>query len=247
VRRMVYLSSAVVHGHAPLPGTDERSELSLDQPLEYNRAKILAERRLLELRERGRVEVVILRPGIVYGPGSQWTRRLAEQLRAGRGMLPDGGAGICNAIFVDNLIHAIDRAIAVAEADGEAFLLNDAELVTWRDMIAPIADVVGVDIDRLPQPSSASILRPQPSYADRLIDRLPGRAGRSLAKVRRVFDRAAANLPPGADYEMALLHSCRVRLPTAKAERLLGFSPPVSFPEGYRRSVAWLRNRAAGA
>ncbi len=247
VRRIVYLSSAVVHGHAPLPGTDERSELSLDQPLQYNRAKILAERRLLELRGSGGVEVVILRPGIVYGPGSQWTFRLAQQLRAGEGMLPDGGAGICNAIFVDNLIHAIDRAISVDDADGEVFLLNDREVVTWRDMIAPIAEVVGVDAGRLPQPSSDSILRRQPSYAERLIDRLPRRAGRSLAKIRRIFGDATSDLPPGFLHEMALLHSCRVRLPTGKAERLLGFSPPVSFAEGCRRSIEWLRTEGAGA
>ena len=85
VRRIVYLSSAVVHGHAPPVGTDESSELSLDQPLEYNRAKILAERRLIELHRGGAVEVVILRPGIVYGPGSQWTRRLTEQLSSRAG------------------------------------------------------------------------------------------------------------------------------------------------------------------
>ncbi len=247
VRRIVYLSSAVVHGHAPPAGTDESSELSLDQPLEYNQAKILAERRLWELRGRGRVEVVILRPGIVYGPGSQWTRRLAEQLRARAGALPDGGTGICNAIFVDNLIHAIDRAISVDGADGQAFLINDRENVTWRDVIAPIAELVGHDIDRLPQPSSASILKRQPSDAKRLVDRLPRRVRRSLTRLRKTLGRPAPDLPPGFEFEMALLHSCRVRLPTAKAERLLGFTPPVSFAEGCRRSVEWLRAEGFGA
>jgi len=247
VRRIVYLSSAVVHGHAPPPGTDERSELSLDQSLEYNRAKILAERRLLELRGRGSVEAVILRPGIVYGPSSQWTRRLAEQFRAHAGTLPDGGTGICNAIFVDNLVHAIDRAISVDGADGEAFLLNDRETVAWRDLIAPIAEMVGQDVDRLPRPSSASILKRRPSDAKRLVDRLPRRVRRSLTRLRQSLGHSASDLPPGFEYEMALLHSCRVRLPTAKAERLLGFSPPVSFSEGCRRSIDWLRAEGFGA
>jgi nucleoside-diphosphate-sugar epimerase len=40
---------------------------------------------------------------------------------------------------------------------------------------------------------------------------------------------------------MALLHSCCVRLPTDKAERVLGFSPPIPFAEGCRRSIEWLR------
>jgi 2-alkyl-3-oxoalkanoate reductase len=241
VRRIIYLSSAVVHGHAPTPDSDERSELSLDQPLEYNRAKILAERRLRKLRDRGKVEVVILRPGIVYGPRSQWTRRLAEQLRGRAGMLPDGGEGICNAIFVDNLVHAIDRAISVKEADREAFLLNDRELVTWRDFVAPISAVMGVDIDGLPQPSSASILRGRQSYSRRLANRLPQRLRRLTARISKIFRGPSPDLPTDFSYEMALLHSGRVRLPTAKAERLLGFSPPVSFAEGCRRSVEWLR------
>jgi 2-alkyl-3-oxoalkanoate reductase len=238
VRRIVYLSSAVVHGHAPLPGTDERSELSLDQPLEYNRAKVLAERRLQERRSRGKVEVVILRPGIVYGPRSQWTRRLAEQLRARHGTLPDGGVGICNAIFVDNLVHAIDRAISVAEADGEAFLLNDRETISWRDMIVPIAAAMGVDIDLLPTPSSASILKRRASEGHNRTQ-WPSLRIRRLA--RKIIGRPAPHLPPDFEREMALLHSCRVRLPTAKAERVLGFSPPIPFAEGCRRSIEWLR------
>ena len=43
--------------------------------------------------------------------------------------------------------------------------------------------------------------------------------------------------------ELALLHSCRVRLPHTKAEARLGYRPIVTFEEACRRSVAWLRLR----
>jgi nucleoside-diphosphate-sugar epimerase len=227
VRRLIYLSSAAVHGQAPAPGTDEDSPLSLDQPFEYNRAKIDAERRLHELRRNGRVEIVILRPGIVYGPRSQWTAGLADQLLAGEAFLADGGRGICNAIFVDNVVDAIERAVDAESVDGEAFLISDRETATWRDLTAPVADTFGIPVDSLPQPASADILRT--SVTERLADLLPRRIARRIRGT------------PAYSRELALLHSNRVRLPTDKAERMLGFNPPVSFAEGCRRSVEWLR------
>jgi nucleoside-diphosphate-sugar epimerase len=108
-------------------------------------------------------------------------------------------------------------------------------------MIVPIATAMGVDINLLRTPSSASILKRRPSdghnrthWLSRRIRRLPG-------KIRKVVGRPAPDLPADFEREMALLHSCRVRLPTAKAERLLGFSPPIPFAEGCRRSIEWLR------
>ena len=44
VRRLVYLSSASVHGQAPAPGTDEESLFETRQPIAYNMAKAWAER-----------------------------------------------------------------------------------------------------------------------------------------------------------------------------------------------------------
>ena len=86
VRRLVYLSTASVHGQAPAPGTNEASSLSEDQPLAYNKAKVQAERELLKLRAQGAVEVVLLRPGIVWGPLVGVGRQLCRRV-AGRGCL----------------------------------------------------------------------------------------------------------------------------------------------------------------
>jgi nucleoside-diphosphate-sugar epimerase len=46
---------------------------------------------------------------------------------------------------------------------------------------------------------------------------------------------------PVVTREMGMLQQCRYKLPNAKAERLLGYTPPVSFREGCRRSVGWLQ------
>lgn len=255
VRRLVYLSSASVHGQAPAPGTDERSRPSTRQPFPYNRAKAVAERRLLALRRGGRTELVILRPSIVYGPRSQWTGGLADQILSGEAFLADAGNGICNAIYVDNLVHAILLAIEAAGVDREIFLLGDAETVTWRALVSPIAAALGADVDAMPQPSSAEILDEKASALRGLIfssarymfRKLPRRTAHALRAARRAAreHRQAAAPPSGTEpphfsRELALLHSCSVRLPSAKAERMLGYRPPISFDEGCRRSVAWL-------
>src|SRR5258705_363109 len=82
-----------------------------------------AERTLLALRADSSVELVMLRPGIVYGPRSRWTAGWADDLLAGRAYLIGDGAGICNAIYVDTLVHAIRLATEApaAAVDGQAF------------------------------------------------------------------------------------------------------------------------------
>lgn len=53
VKRLIYLSSASVHGQSPALGTTELSPLSERQPIEYNNAKVRAERLLMRLRQQG--------------------------------------------------------------------------------------------------------------------------------------------------------------------------------------------------
>ncbi len=259
VRRLVYLSSAAVHGQDPDPGTDERSALSARQPLPYNALKVRAERALLDLRERGDVEVVIVRPGIVYGPRSRWTAAFADDLLAGVAYLVDGGAGICNGVYVDNLVRAIHLAFAPPAADKEAFLVGDAEQYTWADLYRPIAAALGVDLDAV---ASVAYEEQRVDWWDHFQAARQTSAARSVlslfpmrlraaayaavdawrANGRAAPDRwgAPAARAPRATREMALLQRCRYKLPSAKAARVLGYRPSVAFDEACRRSVGWL-------
>lgn len=107
VQRLIYLSSAMVHGQMPAPGTDEESPLDPRQILPYNNAKVRAEKLLFKLRKKGKVEIIILRPGIVFGPRSAWITKFISDLLNGDAFLINYGKGICNSIYIDNLIHAI--------------------------------------------------------------------------------------------------------------------------------------------
>lgn len=147
VKRLVHLSSAVVHGNNPLPGTVEDTEPLSDLPWEYNSSKAHAEKLLRQLAMDSAVEIVILRPMIVYGPrSSQYAAQIAAELMGGTAYLLDGGVGICNTVYIDNLIHAMWLAATVPAAVGQTFFVTDDERVTWRDLYQSIADAIGLDL-----------------------------------------------------------------------------------------------------
>lgn len=147
VKRLVHISSAVVHGNSPAPGTVEDTEPMLNHPWEYNVNKALAETLLRQLAADRAVEIVILRPMIVYGPRSpQYAAQIASELMAGTAYLLDGGAGICNTVYIDNLIDAMWRAAVVPAAVDQTFFVTDGERVTWRDLYLSIANAIGVDL-----------------------------------------------------------------------------------------------------
>ena len=259
VQRILYLSSASVHGQAPPPGTDEESPVTPRQPLAYNGAKAWAERRLLKLREKGSVEVVILRPGIVTGPRSIWQTRFARDLLAGTACWLDDGRGICNSLYVDNLVHAIHLALTAPGIDGMAFLLGDEETVTWADLYRPVARALGFGSLDLPNVD----YRPPPRNLRQLVRALEAnRSARAIAslvpkRIRRAIFAAMEPLAPAgsstwalpnaqhapspvATLEMSLLYRCSWKLPDTRARQRLGYRPVVSFAEGCRRTIGWL-------
>ena len=261
VRRLVYLSSGSVHGQAPVPGTDEASALSDKQVLPYNNAKVHAERTLSRLRSQGDLELVILRPGVVFGPRSFWVTRFAEALLAGQASLLHRGTGICNSIYVDNLVHAIYLAATHPKADREVFLLGDRECVTWADLYHPIARALGYDLADLPEGVVAEQgPDPTPSWFERLETIRVSRPVQGLLsifphKYRVALYRAYETIletqedptptkpetvQPVMSREMAMLYSCQYKLSHEKATRALGYQPPVPFQDSIRRTVAWL-------
>jgi nucleoside-diphosphate-sugar epimerase len=258
VPRVVYLSSATVHGQAPATGTTEATPLHCHHALLYNNAKVRAERAFFRACARHRLTGFALRPGVVFGPRSRWVADASSAIRAGRGAWINGGHGICNSVYVDNLVEAVHLAL-VAPGGGEAFLIGDEETVTWRDFLGPIARHAGLDDSAfrdLPVPrfrpereSRLTALTLSPAYG-RLGPLVPARAKRLV----KAWLRAWPTPPPAPDpwtlhpvpprpaltHELALLQQCTWKFPHDRAAARLGYRPTVTFAEGLRRSLAWL-------
>jgi len=255
VRRLVYLSSGSVHGQAPAQGTDEMTPLSDQQWYWYNNAKVRAEWKLEELRKTRDVESVVLRPTIVFGPRSRWVWDAAKEIANGRARLLEAGKGICNTIYVDNLVKAIQLAIDKPSAAGKTFLVGDEETVTWRDFYAPICQHL-----KAAEPSSVPAREITAIREFSLVEKVRGISGmqKVLPLIPDPLKRAVKGAlsgwseqenppwrlrqagPIGLSSEMNALQQCQWRLPQKRAAEQLGYRAPVSFEEGMRRSLAWL-------
>jgi nucleoside-diphosphate-sugar epimerase len=259
VRRIVYLSSASVHGQAPVPGTTENSPLHCHHAMDYNNAKVRAERAFFRACDRHGIEGFALRPGVVFGPRSRWIADLASDLRQRRAWLLGEGDGICNCIYVDNLIEAIVRAINVGTDVTGAYLVGDAERVTWFEFYSLVSTSLGLDPATIHRLTTVPVFhRTTPERISRLV---ASRGIQALlpvapARLKRIGKRLIAALTssesaengwrlsgsptPRITQELALLQQCRWHLPSDGAKQRLGYQATVDFPTAIQRSLAWL-------
>ncbi|MCP9493829.1 MAG: NAD(P)-dependent oxidoreductase [Pyrinomonadaceae bacterium MAG19_C2-C3] len=263
-RRLVVLSSASVYNQNVLPGTTEDSPLPAKPATSYNANKIAADKLIRDLRAKGKTEVVFLMPSVVFGARSQWVAGVANQLLQGTAFLINDGAGICNTIYIDNLVEAVRLCLSATDVDGEAFFVSDNETVTWKEFHNPILAAMGATTEDLhllynpvlagETPRELMRLRLQGMVETKTVKRIKPHVPEKFMKVYRLLQTPLKErrgepdmwMPPPVkrpqvNLDMGLLQQCTYKLPNAKAERFLNYHPPVSFIEGMQRSIAWLK------
>ncbi|HWN42827.1 MAG TPA: NAD-dependent epimerase/dehydratase family protein, partial [Thermoanaerobaculia bacterium] len=114
VKRAVYLSTLMVYGQTADGDLDETAPRRRFGNA-YSDSKLDAEGIALQYSRSGRVPVTILQPTAVYGPyGGVWTVQQLAELKTGRMILVNGGDGLANAVYVDDLVSAM---LLAAEKD----------------------------------------------------------------------------------------------------------------------------------
>lgn len=139
VRRLVFVSSIKVNGES----TGEQPFRETDPPHpedHYGRSKWEAESRLRAIAAQTGLEVVIVRPPLVYGPGVKGN--LARLLQAiDRGIpLPLGSVDNRRSLLgVGNLVDALRLCIEHPHAAGQTFLLGDGTELSTPALIRLLA------------------------------------------------------------------------------------------------------------
>lgn len=216
VRRFVQLSSIVAYGNAA------EGELDEDQPVHadggsYVLTKLASEHTVLAAQAKGSLEVVIIRPGDVYGPGSRpWVILPLEAIDKGQFMLPAKGEGFFRPIYIDDLVRGIALAVSTKEARGEIFNLSCEGYMSTKEFFSHHYQWKN---KRGPMLVSTKLALFAAAAATKIANLTGGVNEASTATVTQLCTKSWFSI--------------------AKAERILGWKPEVSFDDGIERARIW--------
>lgn len=255
-RRLIHLSSATVYGQVERPDLADDAPPQLDHWMPYARAKGLAENFLRERMAERRIDIVVLRPGLIWGPRSPWIIRPATQLVSGSAFLVGDGGGICNLMYTDNLIHCIDTVVAHPGQNSGFYNVADDETTTWREYYAALAAGLGVDLatvhnvaaDRYRTGFGGLVeeFKKLPPYQWLKYHLSQETKAAIKLRLKLAFERdqpaqPGANAKPEVTRDMWQLQTTRHPLPVTKFRTTFGHRNPSSFASGIAASLAWLR------
>jgi nucleoside-diphosphate-sugar epimerase len=144
VRRFVFVSSVKVHGERTAPSRpfDERM---VPMPVDaYAISKHEAEQGLRVLAAETGMDVVIVRPPLVYGPGAKANfAALAQAIARGR-TLPLGAIDNRRSLVaVDNLVDLLLACLQHPRAANECFLVSDGEDLSSAELARRLGAAIG--------------------------------------------------------------------------------------------------------
>jgi nucleoside-diphosphate-sugar epimerase len=156
VRRFVFVSSIKVNGDATASGCPFRAD-DRPSPMDpYGLSKMMAEEELRKFEVQTGMEVVIVRPPLVYGPGVK--ANFATMMRwVARGIpLPLGGIhNVRSMVALDNLVDLLIVCLKHPAAAKQTFLVSDGEDLSTTELFLRIAQAM----------KKNSFLWPVPAFA----------------------------------------------------------------------------------
>ena len=216
-RRFVHCSTGGVHGHIEHPPANEDAPLAPGDV--YQRTKLEAEQLAAAFgRERG-LEVVVVRPIGIHGPGDLRFLKMFRGLARGRFPMLGSGRVFYHLTYIDDLVEGLRLCGEHPAAAGRTYLLGGAEYTTLAELVALVAREVGRRPPRVHWPVWPVWL------AGALCELVCVPLGVEPPLYRRRVD--------------FYRKSRAFDISRARAE--LGYNPAVSLQEGIRRTADWYR------
>ena len=248
IQRIVHLSTVDVYGNAT--GSVDESRPLEKTGREYGDTKIEAEEVCQSFAAQG-LPIVIFRPTLVHGPFSAtWTIAYAQRLQRRPWLIPEADAGgVCNLLYVDDLVGAALTALDADVEPGSAFNINGPERPTWNDYFRGLNDAMGLPPLQTASAASArataAVTLPFRNSAKFLIKHfskpIMGVAARSDAArdVMMKAERLLRTTPVPGEFAV---YGKDTDFDSKRMENELGYTPRFPISEALPLTAAWLRH-----
>jgi nucleoside-diphosphate-sugar epimerase len=188
VKRFIFISTAKVNGEES-PFGKPFTEADTPNPLDpYSISKWEAEQGLMEIAQQTGMEVVIVRPPLVYGPGVK--ANFAALMRAVKRGIPLPLGAIQNArslIGLDNLVDFIITGISHPAAANQTFLVSDGYDVSTSRLVRTMANAAAVADRQIAVPVVCLQWLGKILGKSAAIDRLCGNLQLDISKARNLL------------------------------------------------------------
>lgn len=157
--RYIFISTASVYDFSQHKGVPVKEQFPLltcskEQRVDtsmrtYGQRKVACEEALLKAQQQDGLDVVILRPSIVYGKYDLYDRHYYWFRRVWAGnpiLLPNNGQTIFNATFVHDLANIIEEAIHI-EQHSTIYNTTTHPVMTLKEMVTTIGQILGKPIE----------------------------------------------------------------------------------------------------
>lgn len=184
VRRMVFISSIKVNGEESATPYTEDSPCQPTDP--YGVSKWEAEQALRQIEAETGLEVVVVRPTLVYGPGVG--ANFLNLMKVVHRGIPLPFASIVNRrslIYVGNLVDALTVCTIHPNAAGRTFLVSDGEDVSISELVRRTAAALGLSARLFPVPASLMRLAGTLTGRSEVVNRLTGSLAVDSSRIRR--------------------------------------------------------------
>jgi nucleoside-diphosphate-sugar epimerase len=217
IRRFVHTSTVGVHGDVKNPPADEDAPIAPSDIYQETKAEadVLA-------REFGRthgLEVAIVRPGAIYGPGETRLLKVFKGIARGRYGVVGSGKAHYHLVYIDDLVSGFLLALDRKEAAGETFIIAGPKSISQDDLAREVAKATSGSVWPFHIPAW-----PIQRLGD-LVEAICVPLGIEPPIHRRRVDFWVKN------------RSFTIE----KARRLLGYAPQVDVTEGIAKTAQWYR------
>jgi nucleoside-diphosphate-sugar epimerase len=220
VQKFVYCSTQGVHGHVANPPGNESTPIVPEDY--YQTTKYEGEKAAQEYIEKG-LNVTILRPTAIYGPGDagRWLM-LFQQVATGRFPMFGSGQVTYHPLYIENLVDAFELAMEREEAQGQTYIIGDEQYYTLNDLVIAVGKALGIDVS---------------------IIHLPFLPLWGLAVVCEAVCTPFRIAPPLFRRRVEWFRQVRA-FDISKAKQELGYQPQIDLATGLTRTAQWYQQHA---